>query len=146
MMPCPWVPEMVAYAKARQELDAGLHLTLNAEWKSIRWVPFSGVGVVPGPRRRRRLPPPRLCLRGARLASPDEVDKEVRAQLERARRMGLKPTHLDSHMGTVMLPKFIETYAAGHRGGIPVMMPAGHMQHVGAKVGPLNRAPLQQLA
>jgi predicted glycoside hydrolase/deacetylase ChbG (UPF0249 family) len=146
MMPCPWVPEMVAYAKAHPELDAGLHLTLNAEWKKYRWVPLAGAGAVPG------LVDDEGCLHRdpasvARLASPEEVDREIRAQLDRARRMGLRPTHLDTHMGTVMLPKFIESYARlGIEASVPVMMPAGHMRHVGAEVAPQYRAAFQQLA
>ena len=138
MMPCPWVPEMVAYAKAHPELDAGLHLTLNAEWKKYRWGPLSGAGVVPG------LVDEEGALHRdgasvARSASAEEVEKEIRAQLERARRMGLQPTHLDTHMGTVMLPKFIESYVRlGIESGIPVMLPAGHMQHISPQVGPLK--------
>jgi hypothetical protein len=44
-------------------------------------------------------------------AKPDEVDREIRAQLDRAVRMGFHPTHLDSHMGTLFAtPAFLERY------------------------------------
>jgi hypothetical protein len=146
MMPCPWVPEMVAYAKAHPELDAGLHLTLNAEWKKYRWGPLAGAAAVPG------LVDEEGALHRdpasvARLASVEEVGTEIRAQLNRARRMGLTPTHLDTHMGTVMLPNFIEAYVRlGIESGLPVMLPAGHMQHIRTQVAPQQQPLLAQLA
>jgi hypothetical protein len=34
-------------------------------------------------------------------ADAKEVEAEIRAQIERARSLGIQPTHLDSHMGTL---------------------------------------------
>ena len=61
-------------------------------------------------------------------ASADEVEKEIRAQIERARTMGWEPTHLDSHMRTLFAsPEFIERYVkVGIENKIPVMLPGGH--------------------
>jgi predicted glycoside hydrolase/deacetylase ChbG (UPF0249 family) len=61
-------------------------------------------------------------------ASADEVYKELKAQLDRAKSMGFEPTHLDSHMGTLFAsPAFIQEYVKlGIENHIPVMMPAGH--------------------
>lgn len=133
MMPCPWVPQMVRYIKAHPEADAGLHLTLTSEWKDYRWHPLAGAGVVPG----------LVDLEGAMLSSvaavvaratPEEVDREIRAQLDRAERMGFHPTHLDSHMGTLFAsPAFLERYIRlGIENRIPVMMPGGHDTYIKA--------------
>jgi predicted glycoside hydrolase/deacetylase ChbG (UPF0249 family) len=127
MMPCPWVPEIVNYIKAHPEVDAGLHLTLNSEWKAYRWGPVAGPSIVPG------LVDPEGAMwatveETAQHATPDEEEKEIRAQLARALRMGFHPTHLDSHMGTVFAtPPFAERYIkVGAENHIPVMFPGGH--------------------
>ncbi len=60
-------------------------------------------------------------------ATPEEVDKEIRAQLDRALSMGFKPTHLDSHMGTLFAKEgFMKKYLQlGIEKQIPVMFPGG---------------------
>lgn len=127
MMPCPWATSFIRYAKENPEVDAGLHLTLTSEWKDYRWEPLTGVEVVPG----------LIDSEGAMWhrveqvatnASADEVEKEIRAQVERALRMGYRPSHLDSHMGTLFATEqFLERYIkVGAEYGIPVMLPGGH--------------------
>ncbi len=135
MMPCPWVPQFAAYVKEHPQIDAGIHLTLNAEWKNYRWGPVAGHSVVPG-----------LVDEHGYLwnevadvvshATADELETEIRAQLDKALAMGIRPTHLDSHMGTCFHPQFVERYVKlGIEKGIPILMIGGHMQHVGGEVG-----------
>lgn len=126
MMPCPWVPEITKYIKEHPDLDAGLHLTLTSEWDVYRWGPLAGKANVPG------LVDKQGCLYssvGAVFfsASADEIDKEIRAQLDRALSMGFKPTHLDSHMGTLFAKDtYMEKYLKlGIEKQIPVMFPGG---------------------
>jgi len=126
MMPCPWVPEIVKYIKDHPDLDAGLHLTLTSEWGVYRWGPLAGKTNVPG------LVDKQGCLYPSVeavyfSATADEVDKEIRAQLDRALAIGFKPTHLDSHMGTLFAkPAFLEKYInLGIEKKIPVMLPGG---------------------
>ncbi|QEC78375.1 polysaccharide deacetylase family protein [Mucilaginibacter ginsenosidivorax] len=126
MMPCPWVPEFVKYLDKHPNTDAGLHLTLTSEWDNYRWGPLAGKSVVPG------LTDKQGCLYPSVVAvyfnaSADEVDKEIRAQLDRALKMGFKPTHLDSHMGTLFAkPAYTEKYIKlGIEKQIPVMFPGG---------------------
>jgi len=100
MMPCPWVPEITKYLKQHSDVDSGLHLTLTSEWELYRWAPLAGQAQVPG------LVDPLGCLWRsvadvAAHASADEIEKEIRAQVDRARTAGLPITHLDSHMGTL---------------------------------------------
>ena len=138
MMPCPWVPEMSAYVKEHPQVDAGVHLTLTAEWKKYRWGPVSGKPAVPG-----LVDSDGYMWHGvldvAGHASPDEVEAEMRAQIDKALAMGIKPTHLDSHMGTCFHPLFLERYVkVGIEKQIPILMMGGHMQHISAEAGDLK--------
>jgi chitin disaccharide deacetylase len=127
MMPCPWVSGFVHYLKNHPKTDAGLHLTLTSEWKDYRWGPLSGKPTVAG----------LVDTEGALWSSvkdvvvhakAEEIDKEIRSQLDRARSMGFEPTHMDSHMGTLFAtPEFLEKYLKlGMEYKIPVMFPGGH--------------------
>jgi hypothetical protein len=127
MMPCPWVPAFVHWLKNHPDIDAGLHLTLTSEWKDYRWVPLAGKSNVPGLVDKEGDMWPSVEEVVAH-ASADEVEKEILAQLERARSMGFEPTHLDTHMGTLFgSPAFTERYVkVGIENKIPIMFPAGN--------------------
>jgi chitin disaccharide deacetylase len=127
MMPCPWVPEIAKYLKQHPEVDSGLHLTLTSEWSLYRWPPLAGKPQVPG------LVDEEGCLwqgvaQVAAHATPDEIEAEIRAQVERAERLGLPITHLDSHMGTLFArPDYFERFAkVGIEKGIPILAIGGH--------------------
>ncbi|HEY2960823.1 MAG TPA: polysaccharide deacetylase family protein [Pyrinomonadaceae bacterium] len=100
MVPCPWLTEIAAYARGNPQADLGLHLTLTSEWTNLRWGP-----VVPKDRVSSLLDKDgylRLTeSEAAKAADPKEVEMEIRAQIERAKALGIVPTHLDSHMGTL---------------------------------------------
>src|SRR5215467_9970689 len=100
MAPCPWLNEIAAYARANPQADLGLHLTLTSEWTNIRWGPVVSKDRVSS------LLDKDGYLRSteseaAQNADPKEVELEIRAQIERAKALGIVPTHLDSHMGTL---------------------------------------------
>jgi predicted glycoside hydrolase/deacetylase ChbG (UPF0249 family) len=95
MVACPWFPEIAEYAKAHPEADFGLHLTLTSERVYYRWGPVAPRDKVAslvdenGYFWHDWTPKTRI--------EPKEVDLELRAQIERAYVMGIRPTHLDSH-------------------------------------------------
>ncbi|MCU1267815.1 MAG: hypothetical protein JWM21_4133 [Acidobacteria bacterium] len=100
MIPCAWLPEIAAYARAHPEADLGLHLTLTSEWTLYRWGPVLAKERVPS----------LLDTSGyfylteteaAAHIDPREAEAEIRAQIARAKALGIMPTHLDSHMGTL---------------------------------------------
>ncbi|MGA0555221.1 polysaccharide deacetylase family protein [Larkinella sp. VNQ87] len=127
MMPCAWAASFVNYVLKHPTIDAGIHLTLTSEWKDYRWTPLAGIKQVPSLTDREGALWPSVA-EVVKNASPDEVETEMRAQIDRALNMGLKPTHLDSHMGTLFAtPAFLERYIkVGVEYGIPVMFPGGN--------------------
>ena len=110
MVPSPWITEVAAYAKAHPNADLGVHLTLTSEWETYRWGSVEAADKVPSlldsagtfPRDEKLV---------AATAKPLEVEREIRAQIERAFALGIRPTHLDSHMGALFsTPELIATY------------------------------------
>jgi hypothetical protein len=126
MMPCSWVLEWRDYLKKHPDIDNGLHLTLTSEWKQYRWRPVAGEPAVPGLIDAEGYMHREVAQTIAH-ASADEVETEIRAQIELAEKMGLPITHLDSHMGTLFYsPEFFERYIkVGIEKQIPIMMMGG---------------------
>ncbi|MFL5621244.1 MAG: ChbG/HpnK family deacetylase [Gemmatimonadaceae bacterium] len=102
MFPTPWYQETVEILKRHPDVSVGIHLTLNSEWKNYRWGPVLG----------REAVPTLVDANGYFFPSsedlyqnhPDlkQVERELRAQIERAVHSGLKIDYVDYHMGTVM--------------------------------------------
>ena len=98
MVPCPWLTEVAAYAKAHPDADLGLHLTLTSEWKTYRWGPVESKDKVPS-----LLDPSGYFWPETdhHQINAEEAEREIRAQIELASALGIHPTHLDSHMGVL---------------------------------------------
>jgi chitin disaccharide deacetylase len=110
MMPTPWVTEVANYFKAHPDMDLGLHLTLTSEWQTYRWGSVESKDKVPSLLDSTGTFPNDESIVAAK-ANPAEVERELRAQIERALALGIHPTHVDSHMGALFTkPELIATY------------------------------------
>jgi predicted glycoside hydrolase/deacetylase ChbG (UPF0249 family) len=119
MVPCPWFPEMAAYARLHPEKDLGLHITLTSEWKYYKWGPVTPKPDVPG----------LVNKDGFFYSSVDsviqkattaEVEEEIRNQVKHAIQFGIDPTHLDAHK-----------YAIHHNlGFLKAYLKVGHEYHI----------------
>ncbi len=110
MVPCPNAEAFISWAKNNPKMDVGLHLTLTSEWKTYRWGPITPDEEVPG------------LLDGdnkmwhsvmqvVQHASAEEVEKEIRAQIEQSIAWGHRPDHIDTHMGTLFgHPSYVRAY------------------------------------
>jgi len=110
MVPCPWFPEIAAYARQNPDKDFGVHLCHTAEWTKYRWGPVADRAQVPG-----LVDADGYLWRSVEEvyahAEPEEALIEARAQIKRALAAGIDITHLDSHMGTLQLnPEFFKVY------------------------------------
>ncbi|MEX2287324.1 MAG: ChbG/HpnK family deacetylase [Planctomycetaceae bacterium] len=122
MVPCPAFEEFAEYAREHPERDFGVHLTLNAEFKTYRWGPVLSPDEVPS-----------LVNSDGHLwqteeetvanARADDVERELTAQIDRALQFGVPVSHLDTHMGTVFRRlDFLEIYVnLGMKYNVPIL-------------------------
>jgi predicted glycoside hydrolase/deacetylase ChbG (UPF0249 family) len=110
MVPCQWAPEIMAYAKDHPGLDVGIHLTMTAEWDLYKWGGISSSDQIPSLLDKNNYFYPSVEELGKAAKGPD-AEKELKAQIDRAIASGVQPTHLDTHMGSVMAnPELIKIY------------------------------------
>ena len=110
MVPCPWFPEIAAYAKAHPDKDFGIHLCHTSEWGKYRWGPVAPKEQVPG-----LIDPDGYLWKEVQgvyaRATPEQALIEGRAQIKRALAAGVDVTHFDSHMGTMQYsPDYLKAY------------------------------------
>ncbi len=110
MMPCPYAADMVEWAKKHPTADIGVHLTLTSEWKKYRWTTLSDPAKVPGlidPEGKMWHEVPDVVQH----ATAKEVETEIRAQIDAMLALGHKPSHIDTHMGTLYgSPEFARVF------------------------------------
>jgi chitin disaccharide deacetylase len=125
MVPCPWMGNIAAYARSHPNADLGLHLTLTSEWKYYKW------GTAAKPSQVSSL----LNANGYLYSNTDsllanarveEIETEIRAQIERARSFGINPTHFDAHMGCLFItPAYLQLLIKlGREYKVPVLLNA----------------------
>jgi len=124
MMPCPWVSEIASYAKENTKADFGLHLTLTSEWETMKWSPVASKSKV-----KSLINSNGFFYAGCedfqKNAKIEEVEIELRAQIEQAYKMGIRPTHLDTHMGCLVFnsPELFGVYLKlGREYNVPVLL------------------------
>jgi chitin disaccharide deacetylase len=122
MVPCPWFPDIAAYAVQHTQADLGLHLVLTSEWKHYKWGPVLHQDA------KSLLTDKGFLMDGSvdlfKVAKIEDVENELRAQIKRAIQFGIDPTHFDSHMGILFQnAAFIKVYIKlGHEFKVPVML------------------------
>ena len=76
MMPCPTAADAVKFSIDHPEHAIGVHLTMTSEWGKYRWKPLTN-------------------------GKYKDLEAEIRAQIDLAHSMGMKPSHTDNHMGSL---------------------------------------------
>jgi len=136
MVPCPWFYEMATFAKSNPHFDNGIHLTLTCEWENYRFGPVLPISEVPSlVDKNGYFYKKREDLKNN--ASIEDVKKELQAQIEKALKFGLNPTHIDSHMYSVgASPDFFKIYKdLGKKYDLPVFINKQFMEMVGLNPG-----------
>jgi len=126
MVPCPWFPEIANYASQHPSADFGLHLTLTAEWKFFKWgtvIPTSEASSLLNDKGFF----PDNSAEVATKAKLNEVEKELRGQIVRAKQFGVDVTHFDTHMGSLLAStELLKLYIAlSHEYKVPILLHRG---------------------
>ena len=109
MVPCPWFPEAVKMLEETPGLDVGVHITLTSEWENIKWGPLTHAPSLtdadgyfyPQIWPSERFPEDRT-IKGADWKLED-IEAEMRAQIELALKYIPQVSHLSCHMGCTMI-------------------------------------------
>jgi predicted glycoside hydrolase/deacetylase ChbG (UPF0249 family) len=102
MTATPWYLEAVEILRDQPRVSVGIHLTLNSEWQHLKWGPVLGASAVPTLVDENGHFHATNAAFAAAAVDPGEVRRELRAQIERARRAGLDVDYLDYHMLTAL--------------------------------------------
>jgi predicted glycoside hydrolase/deacetylase ChbG (UPF0249 family) len=102
MFVCPWYQEAVVLLRKYPQISVGVHLTLNAEWTPYRWGPVVGSLAVPSLVDSCGYFWPSRKLFFEHNPQLNEIERELRAQIERALHSGLMIDYVDYHMGTAV--------------------------------------------
>ena len=106
IVPGPWFLDAVRLLKENPGLDVGVHLCLTSEWERVKWRPLTQAPSLtdadgyfyPSVMQRPDFPPNTgFVTAGPKL---EEVEKELRAQIETAlRHLPGRISHVSAHMG-----------------------------------------------
>jgi chitin disaccharide deacetylase len=105
IVPAPWTPEAVRLLREHTDLDAGVHLAITSEWSAIKWRPLTDAPSLVDARGylfpmvwpNDKLPPKSSLKENA--PSLVEIERELRAQIEFAKREIPQLTYTWNHMG-----------------------------------------------
>lgn len=124
MVPCPWFHEFAKWYRQHPGYDVGVCLSLTCPSDIYRWRPLSP---------RKKVPSLvdadgylwRTVLQFTLRAEPDEVKREMDAQINAARRAGIRPSHLVCDMGSLLTrPDLTRLYLnAAETVWIPAVIP-----------------------
>lgn len=128
MVPCPWFSEIAEYSRQNPEVCLGLHLTLTSEWKYYKWDGVASSDKISSILNEDGVFHDKVIdfVMGASL---EEVELEIRAQIDKALSAGVNVSHLDSHMGSLFAtPELFEIYVRlGNEYQLPVMVPGARI-------------------
>jgi len=128
MVPCPWAPEIAAYVKDHPGMDVGIHLTMTAEWDLYKWGGITPADQIPSLLDKNNYFFPSVEELG-KSAKATEAEKELKAQIDKAIASGVQPTHLDTHMGSVLAnPELVKIYLGlSDVYHLPVLFPRAYL-------------------
>jgi hypothetical protein len=99
MVPCPWFHEALELTRMHR-LTVGVHLVLTCDWDRLKWGPLTRAESLVDEHGHFHTSYAAL----GQHAKEAEIHAELAAQIDRVKRCGVMPTHLDSHMLSSTMP------------------------------------------
>ena len=104
IVPSPWFPEAVKMLQQHQNIDVGIHIALTSEWDNVKYRPVSKSPSLtdadgyfyPFIHRNSNYPGQALTENNPKL---EDIEREMRAQIELALKKIPRISHISSHMG-----------------------------------------------
>ena len=97
MMPCKYAEEAVKFSIDNPQYAVGIHLTMTSEWRQYNWSPLTDGKSL---RNEKGFMWPESD-DFAKHADLEETRLEIIAQIQKAHDLGMKPSHVDNHMGSL---------------------------------------------
>ncbi len=118
MVVTPWLPEAVKMINEQSGLDVGVHIALTSEWESMKWRPLTlcpsltddNGYLLPMTFPNKDYPGQSLTEQKDKIILA-EVEAELRAQIELAKKLIPNLTHISGHMGWIMVHEGIPVIA-----------------------------------
>lgn len=98
MLVCPWANEAIDYMKHHPHADIGIHITHTSEWQHYKWRPLlQGMDSLVDGQGCFTHDAQHIWYKGEYA----QLKAEAEAQMELAYSLGLDPTNIDNHMGSL---------------------------------------------
>jgi predicted glycoside hydrolase/deacetylase ChbG (UPF0249 family) len=118
IVPGPWFPEAARLLRENPGLDVGVHLALTSEWTNVKWRPLTAAPSIvdadgyfyPMVQPRPGMPPGTSIKETA--WKIEDIERELRAQLDAAKRHLPQATYTWYHMGFTSLAPEVRDLAA----------------------------------
>ena len=110
MMTTDEINEVASFSNTNQNYDMGIHLTVTSEWKLHKWGGFLNNEDIPSilNKKDHLYWNKRKFTKNGKL---DEIRKELQAQIDLGKSMGINPSHIDSHEGALFFdPDIFKLY------------------------------------
>ena len=114
--PSPWFPEAVKMLQQNPRVDVGLHFAITSEWDNVKWRPLTDCSSLrnadgyfyPMLFKNKNYPRQAILDHDYRL---DDIEKEMRAQIELAKKHLPRISHVSGHMGSTAFEPEVKALA-----------------------------------
>ena len=117
IVPAPWFPEAVKMLEKNPKIDVGLHFAITSEWDNVKWRPLTDAPSLrnkdgyfyPMLFHNKNYPMQAIMDNDWKI---EDIEKELRAQIEMAKKYIPRLSHVSGHMGSLAFTKEMKEMTA----------------------------------